>query len=292
MSTVPPVEVIERQDWLEPVENGLQRTVAAAYESAGPAGRTIRNFLHGVWLGHPLHPALTDVPLGSWSATLVLDMLEASGARDCAKGADVSLKVGLAGAVAAALAGLTDWQATDGAARRLGVTHGLLNLTVTTLYAASLWQRNRRNRETGRLLAYAGFAISSVSAWLGGNLVYGKRIGVNHATGEGLPAEWTPVLDTADLREGEPRRAEVNGAKILLLRRGGEIYAIEEICSHLGGPLAEGKLEGDIIECPWHGSQFCVRDGSVVNGPATRPQPTLETRLREGRIEVRVRSKE
>ena len=198
----------------------------------------------------------------------------------------------MAGATAATLAGLTDWQATDGAARRVGVTHGLLNVTATALYTASLWQRSRRNRETGRLLAYVGFAIGAASAWLGGNLVFGKQIGVNHATGEGLPEEWTPVPDTPDLPEGEPRRVEVNGVKVLLLRRGGEIFAIAETCSHLGGPLSEGKVEGDTVVCPWHGSQFCVRDGSVVSGPATYPQPALETRLCDGRIEVRVRSKE
>src|SRR5512138_405200 len=108
-----PVEVIERQEWLEPVENGLQKAVTNAFESAGPFGRKAKNFLHGVWLGHPLHPVLTDIPVGSWTAGLILDIMDASGARGCAKGADAALKVGLAGAAGAAITGLTDWQATD-----------------------------------------------------------------------------------------------------------------------------------------------------------------------------------
>ncbi len=292
MSTLEPVDVIERQQWLEPVENGLQKAVSGAYESAGSAGRTIRNSLHGVWLGHPLHPVLTDLPIGAWSAALVLDILEANGAKHCAKGADVALKVGLTGAVGAAVTGLTDWQAIDGSARRVGVMHGLLNLTSATLYATSLWQRNRKNRGAGRTLAFIGFGISMAAAWLGGNLVYGKQIGVNHAMGESLPDDWTPVLDDSELREGEPRRVEVNGARILLLRRTGQIYAIGEVCSHLGGPLAEGAIKGDTVQCPWHGSQFSLRDGSVINGPATHPQPCLEARVRDGRIEVRTISKE
>jgi len=293
MSEIQAAEVIERQEWLEPVEEGLQNTINNAYQSAGEAGRAVKNFLHGVWLRHPLHPALTDLPLGSFSALAVLDAMEAAGIKGCAKGADVSLRVGLAGAAAAAVAGLTDWSVTDGEARRVGVTHGLLNLTSTALYAASLVARNNRNRSAGRWLAFTGFAISTVAAWLGGNLVYGKKIGVNHSESEHLPQDWTPVADENELREGQPHRVEVNGAKVMLIRRAGEIYALNETCSHLGGPLAEGEIRGDTVTCPWHHSRFSLRDGSVIDGPATHPQPCLETRvINNGRIEVRARSKE
>jgi nitrite reductase/ring-hydroxylating ferredoxin subunit/uncharacterized membrane protein len=230
---------------------------------------------------------LTDVPLGAWTATLVLDLMEEAGQKGLSRSTDVTLKVGLAGAAASALAGLTDWQATDGAARRVGVTHGLLNLTATGLYALSLVERNRRNRGAGRWLAYCGFAVSSVAAWLGGNLVYGKQIGVNHTAGERMPEGWTDAGSAAELTEGQPVRAMAGGVKVLLVKRAGEIHAIAEVCSHLGGPLSEGKLDGDTIECPWHASRFCIRDGSVVDGPATHPQPRFETRVRNGRVEVR-----
>jgi nitrite reductase/ring-hydroxylating ferredoxin subunit/uncharacterized membrane protein len=292
MGAEPPVDVIEQQQWLEPVETGLQKAVTSAYDAAGPAGRQVKNFLHGVWLGHPLHPVLTDIPIGAWTATMVLDILEASGDKRCGPGADATLKVGLVGAGAAAVAGLTDWQATDGPARRVGVVHGLLNVTAFTLYTASLLARNRRNRKAGRALAFAGYAISAASAWLGGNLVYGKQIGVNHTAGEPMPEDWTPVGNEADIPEGEPRRVMANGIKVLLVKRVGQIYAIAEVCSHLGGPLAEGQLQGDVIQCPWHASRFSVRDGKVIDGPATHPQPCFETRLVDGRIEVRGRSQE
>ena len=154
------------------------------------------------------------------------------------------MTVGLAGAVGSAVTGLTDWQATDGSARRVGVVHGLLNIAATTLFAVSLAKRNRRGRNTARTLAAVGYAVAFASAYLGGHLVYRKQIGVNHAIGNTPPEDWTPVLDDNELADAEPRRAEAGGARILLVRRAGEVYAIGEVCSHLGGPLAEGELQG------------------------------------------------
>src|SRR4051812_35119249 len=177
MSSEPAVDIVERQEWLEPVETGAQKAVAESFKAAGETGRKVQNFLHGTWLGHPLHPVITDVPIGAWTATLVLDLMEASGRKDCRTGADVTLKIGLAGASFAALAGLTDWHVTDGSARRVGMAHGLLNVLSTGLYTASLIARSRRNRTAGRALALAGYVISGAAAYLGGSLVYGKQIG-------------------------------------------------------------------------------------------------------------------
>jgi nitrite reductase/ring-hydroxylating ferredoxin subunit/uncharacterized membrane protein len=276
-----PVAIVERQEWLEPVESGLQRAVAGSFDAAGSAGRAARNFLHGVWLGHPLHPALTDVPLGAWTAAVILD------AADEQSAADLAVKVGLVGAVASAVTGLTDWQATDGSARRVGLAHGLLNLTATTLFALSLVSRKRRDRSAGRTLAAIGYGVAAAAAYLGGHLVFRKQIGVNHAIGTNPPEEWTATVDAEELREGEPRRVMAGDARVLLVRRGDEIFAIGEVCSHLGGPLAEGELQGETIQCPWHASRFCVRDGSVEDGPATHPQPRFEARVRDGKVEVR-----
>jgi nitrite reductase/ring-hydroxylating ferredoxin subunit/uncharacterized membrane protein len=276
-----PVEVVERQQWLEPVESGLQRAVAGTFDSAGATGRGIKNFLHGVWLGHPLHPVLTDIPLGAWTAAVILDVADEQSA------ADLAVTVGLAGAVGSAITGLTDWQATDGPARRVGLVHGLLNATATTLFALSLVSRNRRNRSAGRTLAAIGLGIAGAAAYFGGHLVFRKKVGVNHAIEAEPPEEWTATIDAQELHDGEPRRVKVGDARVLLVRRGAEIHAIGEVCSHFGGPLAEGKLDGDTIECPWHGSRFCVKDGSVVDGPATHPQPLYEARVNAGRVEVR-----
>lgn len=274
------VQTIERQDWLEPLEDGLQNCIQASYEALGDAGQQAKDLLHGKWLGHPLHSALTDIPLGAWTAAAVLDVAGSPAA-------DTVIKVGLGGAVASAVAGLTDWHVTDGASRRIGLVHGMLNLTATGLYAASLVKRANHDRAAGRLLAFAGFAISMASAYLGGKLVYSQRVGVTHSPAAEEPKHFTPVLADAELSENQMRQVEVDGSKVLLTRRAGQVHAISNVCAHLGGPLSEGKLEGDIVQCPWHGSRFSVIDGSVVNGPSIHPQACYEARVRDGQIEVR-----
>jgi nitrite reductase/ring-hydroxylating ferredoxin subunit len=199
------------------------------------------------------------------------------------------LAVGLTGAVAAAVTGLTDWQATDGNARRVGLAHAIANTTGAVLFTASLVLRKQQHRVAGRLFSLLGYAVALGAAYLGGNLVYSKRIGVNHAPEEELPGDFVRVLAADELREGELQRVEANGVRVVLLRRGAMIFAIAEICSHLGGPLAEGELQGNTVRCPWHGSRFSMEDGRVIDGPATHPQPCLEARVRDGQIEVRLK---
>jgi len=282
------IKTVERQEVLDQLSDKIQPLVSNAFESAGPAGREMKNFLHGTWLGHPLHPALTDVPLGAWTAALTLDAMETiSGRKELGAGADVAIAVGLVGAAGAAVTGLTDWSETNGRARKVGLLHGLLNVGATALYATSLVLRRKDMRGAGRGFAMLGYAVSSTAAYLGGHLVFSEQIGVNHAAAQEMPKEFVPVLADAELREGEMKRVEAGGVPVLLVRREGEVCALANTCSHLGGPLAEGKLEGDVVQCPWHGSRFNVRDGSVVDGPATFPQPCFESRVREGQIEVR-----
>jgi nitrite reductase/ring-hydroxylating ferredoxin subunit/uncharacterized membrane protein len=284
---------IERQEWMTPIEERLQKSIAAAFEAGGAAGRAIKNFLHGTWLGHPLHPVLTDVPLGAWTTALVFDALDSGRRRwpwqaAVARRADDAILVGIVGAVGAALAGLTDWQHTDGKARRTGLTHAALNTAALGLYTGSLVMRKRGARGAGRGLATAGFGVLIAAAWLGGRLVYRDRIGVDHAQRE-EPEGFARALREGELREGQPVRAEVNGLRVVLVKRSGRVYAIGERCSHLGGPLAEGEVQDDAIVCPWHGSRFALEDGRVLDGPATMPQPCFETRVRDGFVEVRRR---
>jgi len=277
---------IGQQEWMKPAEERLQNVVHKAFQFSG--GRQIKNFLHGTWAGHPLHVILTDIPIGAWTAAIVFDALDSmSTGRQYRIAADTALSLGLAGAIGAAATGLTDWQDIDPPARRIGLVHGLLNVASVALFGTSLVARRRGARATGRSLAALGYAVSVAAARLGGNLVYGQKIGVDHSSSEKLPDEFTPVLSESDLDEGKPVRAEHNGTPILLVRRGAQIYGLAETCSHLGGPLSEGKLDGDVIQCPWHGSRFSIRDGHVVDGPAVHPQPCLEARVRDGQVEVR-----
>lgn len=289
MPTSTAIEVINKQDWLDPLAERVQPAIATALGRGGLIGPKIANFLHGTWLGHPFHVVLTDVPIGAWTAAAVLDLIEAkTGSRAIARGADVAIKVGVAGAAAAAMTGLADWSKIGGGPRRrIGLVHGLLNVSATACYVASLSLRANRARDTGRNFAFLGFLISSVSAYLGGHLVYNEQVGVDHTADASPPAEFVSVLAEAELAENHLRRVDADGMPVLLVRRGQRIYAIAETCSHLGGPLSEGKLEEDSVRCPWHGSSFSLENGRVLEGPSVHAQPVLDVRVRDGQIEVR-----
>ena len=284
-------EAIARQEWLEPVDQALGQAVSTAFGSTGPVGRQVQNFLHGTWLGHPLHPVLTDAPIGAWTTAMALDALESlTGREEVGPGADAAIGFGLLTAVGAALAGVTDWHVTSGRARKVGLLHGLLNLTAAGIYTASWISRKRGARAAGRGLALAGFAVANYSAYLGGHLVYAERLGVDHSRDETAapPEEFVPVLAEAELAEGQLRRADANGVPVLLARAGGRTYALGNVCVHLGCSLADGQLEEESVRCPCHGSRYALADGRVIDGPATMPQPLYETRTRNGRIEVRI----
>lgn len=277
-------DFIDRQPWLETAEKALGALAAA---TVNRVGRLVQNFLHGSWLGHPLHAAITDVPVGAWSTAAVLDAIEmVSGSQAYSPGADAAVGIGLIGAVGAATSGLCDWSKTDRPARRVGVVHALFNVGAAVCYTTSWLQRRGGNRQGGIASGMTGFVLVLAGTYLGGHLTYDERIGVDHAQRD-APDEWSPVMAEGDLPEAELRCAQVGGVSILLLKRNGRIFALGEKCAHLGGPLAEGKLEDDSVVCPWHGSRFALENGRVINGPAVYAQPCFEVRARDGRIEVR-----
>jgi nitrite reductase/ring-hydroxylating ferredoxin subunit/uncharacterized membrane protein len=289
MATNLPVDVIKKQNWLEPIADRLQPTIAGALGAEGSIGPKVADILHGTWLGHPLHVVLTDVPLGSWTAAAVLDVLEEkTGSRVIGRGADAAIAVGLVGAAGAAITGLADWSKIGGGQpRRIGLAHGLLNATATACYVTSLCLRQIYSRRAGRRFALLGLMVSSLAAYLGGHLVFKEKLGVDHTADYSSPEDFVPVLAEAELRENELRRVQANGMPVLLVRRSQRIYAIAETCAHLGGPLSEGKLEDATVRCPWHGSRFSLEDGRVLEGPSVHAQPVLDVRIHDGQIEVR-----
>jgi nitrite reductase/ring-hydroxylating ferredoxin subunit/uncharacterized membrane protein len=267
----------------------LQKIVdKALYAGGSPEAQKLRNFLNGTWLGEPLHVVLTDLPIGAWTAAMVFDLLDLIVDRhEFALAADASIGIGLAGAAGAAVTGITDWSDVDPPARRLGFVHGLVNLSGTALFATSLLLR-RKKRRTGGLVASAlGYAIMGYAAHLGGKLVYEHRVGVDRTDGQVFPDNFVAVLPESQLADDKPTQAMVQGVPILLVRRAGRLFAMADTCSHFGGPLSDGKLVDNCIECPYHASRFDLEDGHVVNGPAVHPQPCFEIRIHNGQIEVR-----
>ena len=277
-----------RMPQLKPIEENLQKLVHKAFATGGEGGQAVKNFLNGTWLGEPLHVVLTDIPIGAWTVALVCDGLDLmSNKREFALAADASIGIGLVGAIGAAVTGVTDWQDADAPARRLGLIHGLLNVSATALFVTSLVLRKKKSRTNGHVSAVLGYAVMSVAAHLGGKMVYEYRVGVDRTDGEAFPQDFVAVMPESDLTEAKPTRAEHDGVPILLVRRGDQIFAMAETCSHFSGPLSEGKLVGDSIVCPWHGSRFALEDGRVLDGPAVHPQPCLQVRVRNGQIEIR-----
>ena len=282
-------QVAEKQMWLDRLAQPFQRWVLQLFGQPGEPQRKIKDVLNGTWLGHALHPVFTDVPLGGWSGTLLLDLLwlvhEDEGV---ARGADTTLGLGLLGAIAAALTGVADWSDLYDTDLRVGFLHGLLNGSIALTYVASWLLRLTGRRRAGVAVSTAGYLTALFSAYLGGELVFAKGVGVNHVAFAPGSDAYVAVMDVKDLAEGKLTRVDVAGIPAVLLKQGSTIYAIGATCTHQGGPLDEGTLkEGEIVQCPWHGSCFHLRDGSVINGPAVYAQPTFAVRVRNSTIELR-----
>jgi nitrite reductase/ring-hydroxylating ferredoxin subunit/uncharacterized membrane protein len=261
---------------LDPLERAANRVV--------PRESRLKDLLSGTWLGHPLHPPLTDVVVGAWTSALILDLLGGQGA---AKSADRLVSIGVLAALPTAAAGVSDWADLSGGDRRLGAIHAFGNTGALTLQALSVAARRRGDRRRGVLLSAAGYGLASASAWLGGHLSFARGVGVNQTAFDDAPADWTPVLDAGELADDTLTHAETDGVGILLVRRHARVYAIGDSCTHRGCALHEGELnDDDTITCPCHGSIFRL-DGRIVRGPATSPQPSYDVRVREGKVEIR-----
>jgi nitrite reductase/ring-hydroxylating ferredoxin subunit/uncharacterized membrane protein len=253
--------------------------VAAAVRGALAPG-PLKDAISGTWLGHALHPLLTDVPIGTWTSATLLDLV---GGEDGAGAAETLIAIGIAAAVPTAASGLVDWAdttLTDTEVKRVGVAHAVANTIALTLYSASLAARRRGSRRKGVILGLAGAGALAAGGHLGGHLSYAKGVGVDQTAFEPETDEWVDVLAERDLADG-------GGLPVMLTRQDRRVLALADRCNHRGGPLHEGDIADGCVTCPWHESVFRLSDGSVVRGPATFPQPVFDARVREGRIEIR-----
>ncbi|QAY59988.1 (2Fe-2S)-binding protein [Microbacterium protaetiae] len=252
-----------------------------------PVGK-VRDLLHGVPLGHPLHPMLVQVPVGAWLSAVVLDRMPGTG-----RSATVLIGLGTAAAVPAAASGILDWAKAHESQMRVGVVHWAANAVAVGCFAASFVQRVRGRTAAGKRLALAGLSAATIGGYLGGHLAYRQALGANHV--EDIPhvlAEgWHAVAALDELPDEALTRRVVDAVPVLLYREGEKVTALADRCSHLSGPLHEGALDdnpekGMCVVCPWHGSTFSLQDGSVVHGPATSPQLRFRTRISEGQVEI------
>ena len=278
-------DLLERLGSLEAVDGPAQAIAKFVRNAKRPP--KVNEALSGTWLGHPAHPMLILVPMGTWTSAVLLDWL---GGRDAETAADILLGAGIVGAIPTVATGYADWADTEPASdtvRRVGIVHAALNATAATLFGASLAARAGNARGRGKLLALLGMGVVGAGGYLGGHLTYAEGVGVETTTFEEYPEDWTQALADAALGEGEMKAVDVEGTAILLARRGGRVYALSNTCVHRKGSLADGELVGNCVKCPLHGSTFQLADGSVEQGPAAFPQPVLEARVHDGSIEVR-----
>lgn len=278
-----PVAKLEELRLLDPAVQEVQRALHAVLKP-----RAVEDLLHGVPAGHPVHPVLVQIPVGTWTSAALLDLLPGSG-----RAARFLVGAGVLASSAAILTGWVDWARTHVQQQRVGVVHAAANEIGTVLYAWSWLERRRGNALRGRLVAYGAFGLIGVGGYLGGHLGYRQAVGANHAEGvvHRFPRGWQPIGALDDLPDRRPVRRDVGGEQLLVLRRGDRVDVLANLSTHLGEPLDQGVFaessEGATITAPWQGSVYDVETGDVVHGPATAPQPRFDVRVAAGRVEVR-----
>jgi nitrite reductase/ring-hydroxylating ferredoxin subunit/uncharacterized membrane protein len=299
MKPLPALELVTRledADWLDPAAKKVRKVVKRVIRP-----KWARDVLHGVPIGHPVHPLAVQVPLGAWISAAVLDAFPGND-----RAAAVLIGVGTGTAVPSAVAGFTDWTQLHPQQQRVGLVHAAANITATSLYAASLVARAQGRRGSGKVLAYLGLAVVGAGGFLGGHLTYRQAAGVNHSEDvpHRFPSGWQPLAPLVELPERKLHKIVVAEIPLLTYREGEDVRVLSDVCSHLSGPLHEGKLKGGRLQggdnqdggpddgsdpcvvCPWHGSTFSLRTGEVQAGPATAKQPLFETRVSDGLVEV------
>lgn len=278
-----PIAKLEEATWLDPAVQALKKVVDATVQPRG-----LRDLLHGVPTGHPLHPLLILAPAGAWTSAAVLDLVPGGG-----RAARTLIGFGLLSAGPTVAAGLTDWSSAHNQQMRVGIVHAAANTAAIALYTASWLARRDGDSLRGKALGMLGFAAIGAGGYLGGHLSYRLSSGANHAESvpHRFPSGWQELGPLDELPDGGLARRMVRGQALVVHRTGDQVRALSNVCSHLSGPLASGELvfdpdEGWCVQCPWHTSVFSLENGEVVHGPATSPQPLFETRITDGTVEV------
>ena len=281
------VALVDGWGWIRTLNDQLTAVLAPWRERY--QDNPVLELMHGGrWLGHPLHPALSDLPIGFWAGSALLDL---TGGDPAPEGgldpAGLFTAAGIVAAVATAATGVVDWTVSDDQDRRVGLFHGVLNTAALGLQGMSLAARLAGHRRTARGLGAAGLAVTGGAAYIGGHLVFAKAVMVSRVAGADGPRRWVRVIEESELPDDVPAGVQADGRQVLLYRHDGTLYALDNLCSHAAGLLSRGSVEGLTVTCPLHGSQYCLADGSVRRGPSHQPQPVIRTRVRNGRIEVR-----
>ncbi len=264
------LDAVADADELDALTEPLKRVIQGL-----PLGR-LRGVLHGRPLGHPLHPALVQLPVGAWLSAAVLDVVPGS-----ERAAHVLVAVGVVTAAPAAWTGWVDWAELHEQQMRTGLLHAASMVAAVGLYGASWAARSRGRHRLGRALGFAGLAAAGGGAAVGGHLAYRQAAGANKAEPvlHLVRPGWHTLGRTDEFTVGEATRRMVGEVPVLVVWETDEVFhVLADRCSHSSGPLSEGKVADGCVTCPWCGSAFRLSDGWNVDGPATAPQPRFATR--------------
>jgi nitrite reductase/ring-hydroxylating ferredoxin subunit/uncharacterized membrane protein len=265
--------------WARPFGEFNHRWVSALFRPIRP----IKDLLHGRWLGHPLHGATTDLPIGLLLGVVILDLLGQPAA------ADVVLLATIATMLLSALSGLADYSDTDGTALTRATIHATLMVVALVLFIVSAVLRagGPADRTVPIVLSIIGFLLVTAGAFVGGDVVYVLGNMVSRHAFRGAGTKWIR-LDTGDITDlaampvSTPTKMRAGINDLVVVRLGETVHVLHAVCAHAGGPLAEGTIVDGCVECPWHGSRFRLSDGLVRQGPSVYDQPAYELRIAEG----------
>ena len=285
-------DFLQRQGWMDGMADAIQQVIGALYGALGKPGRLLKDALHGTRiLGHPLHPAVTDIPLGAWTVGVMADWAAHVTTAVPQQVGDFALAVGVLAGLLAVASGATDFRDTYGQERRYGLTHGLLMTSAMIVMVASLGVRWLWGGDGGVLaavLATGGLVVAVGGAYFGGHLTFALGTMVNHLAFTDGPHEFVVVGKPEDFQDDALRVVKAGEMAVLVTRLDGRLHAIADVCSHAGGPLHEGAVQDGVVTCPWHGSRFCLRNGRALTGPATFDQPVFDVREEGQTIEVKL----
>jgi nitrite reductase/ring-hydroxylating ferredoxin subunit len=257
--------------WVRPLGDFNHRWISALFRPIRP----IKDLLNGTWLGHPLHAATTDIPIGALLVSVALDLLGQPTA------ADVALVATVVFMLLAAVSGAADYADTDGRARERATLHATIMVVSLVVLLVSLGLRATApaDRTLPIVLSIVGLLGVTAGAFVGGDVVYAFGNMVSRHAFRGAGTKWIAVdLPEGGFPEGQLVKAKMGINNLVLIRDGERIVALHDQCAHAGGPLSEGTVVGDAIECPWHGSRFRLSDGHLRRGPAVYDQPAYEVR--------------
>lgn len=263
--------------WAKPLGEFNHRWLSALF---GPI-RPVKDALNGRWLGHPLHAVLTDAPIGILFVAIVLDLVGQGPA------ADIAVVLGILSIVAAAAAGLADYTDTDGTPRNVATVHATVMVGALLLYLVDLGLRiasqGSPDRSAAVVVGIVAFAVLAAGAFVGGDVVYRLGNMVDRHAWRGAGTKWLPLqVPAGELPEGTLVKAKAGINALVVVRQGETVLALHDQCAHAGGPLSDGRIVGESVECPWHGSRFRLADGRAVRGPTVYSQPAYEVRSVDG----------